>query len=208
MLPGMQLDRIEIIRNGQVIHTQMATEGETQINNFGWNIGETTTAWYVVRVTERRNTAGAPQKGGMAWSSPIYFRGIGYAAPTPALSKISGILRLGLTPVKGTVTSVVPGKPYKTVATGPDGRFEISVETSGALLFEAPGCEPVALRVSEHPKIQKALGALSALSQAEFLEQLAKNTMCPSWRLLVSELEWNVTLIRASEDRKAPAPKD
>lgn len=194
MLPGAQLDTVEIIRNGKVVHVYRAAEGESQLSNFAWPVAETASSWYVVRVTERRVTGTTSSKGGCAWTGAIYFRGAAHVPPAPAVSRISGTLRCGLTPVAGTVTTVIPGQRAKQIATDASGRFFVELPAAGTLIFEAPGCEPVAKRVFEHPKVQQALGALGAEKDGGIVNQFSKPALFPSWKLMLSELEWNIVL--------------
>jgi hypothetical protein len=191
---GAQLDKIEIVRNGEIVHTQTASDGEAAIHGLNWPVSETTDAWYMVRVTEKRNTGTTTVPGGSAWTSPIYFRGAAYAAPTPVISKISGRLRKGLTPTPGTVTAVVPGTEPRQVATDAQGNYSLTLPSSGSLIFTADGCEPQALRVFEHPAVQRGMGALVSESRGSLEEQFANPTLFPAWKLLLSELEWNITL--------------
>jgi hypothetical protein len=194
MIPGMQLDRVDIIRNGAVLHTQVALEGETSLTNLSWSFVEDSTAWYVLRVTERRNTTNGAQKGGMAWSSPIYFRGASHAPKQVAQSRITGTLRSGPSPLKGVVTLVVPGEPEREVQTDENGRYSVLIPSQGALVFSAPGHEPVAKRVCEHPDIMRLFGELQSERNGPILEQLAKPSLLSAWRLQLAELSWEIGL--------------
>ena len=208
---GAQLDKIEIIRNGEIVHTQTASDGEAAIHGLNWPVSETTSAWYMVRVTEKRITGNTSTFSGSAWTSPIYFRGAGFEAPTAMNSKISGRLRNGLTPTAGTVTAVVPGMEPRQVATDAQGFYSLSLPSSGSLIFAADGCEPQALRVFEHPTVQHAMGALVAESKGPLEDQFANPTLFPRWKLLLSELEWNISLSPAVEliapNENADTPK-
>jgi len=195
MAQDLQLDRIEIIRNGEVVYGQTAGEAQTQINNMCWTISETASAWYVVRVTERCNASSGGHKPGTAWTSAIRFRGPGYAPRAPAVSRITGTLRRGLTPVAGTVTAVVPGQPPRQASTDKNGSYRIELPSSGSLVFEAPGCEPLAQRVFEHPRVQRALGALQTERDGALRQQFEKASLFPAWRLLLADLEWDITLL-------------
>ena len=183
-----------------MVHEQAASEGETQVNNMCWTVSETASAWYVVRVTERCNTPSAGHRPGTAWTNAIRFRGAGFLPPAPAVSRITGTLRRGLTPVAGTVTAVVPGQPARQVATDKSGSFKIELPASGSLVFEAPGCEPLAQRVFEHPRVLRALGALQAEQDGLLRQQFEKAGLFPAWRLLLADLEWDVTLLPSAED--------
>jgi len=196
---GAQLDKIDIIRNGEIVHTQTASDGEAAIHGLNWPVSETTSAWYMVRVTEKRITGNTSIESGSAWTSPIYFRGAAFETPTAVNSKISGRLRNGLTPTTGTVTAVVPGMEPRQVATDAQGFYSLAIPSSGSLIFAADGCEPQALRVFEHPSIQHAMGALVAESKGSLEDQFANPTLFPRWKLLLSELEWNISLSPAVE---------
>jgi len=199
MSPGLQLGKVEIIRNGEVVHEQAASEGESQIENLCWTVGETVSAWYVIRVTERCNTPASGCKPGRAWTNAIYFRGAGFAPLAPATSRVTGTLRRGLTPVAGTVTAVVPGQAAHQVAADKNGSFRIELPASGSLVFEAPGCEPLGQRVFAHPRVMRALGALQAERDGLLREELAGASLFPAWRLLLTDLEWDVALLPSAE---------
>jgi hypothetical protein len=190
----MQLDKIEVIRNGNVIHTHTVNDGETEIHQMAVPVSETSSAWYVVRVTERPARRESTLKGGTTWTSPIYFRGPGYAPPTPAKSKITGVLRIGATPTAGTVKAVVPGQPDHLVQTDANGRFSIDVAAAGTLIFEAPHAEPVAKRIFEHPKVQQAIGALQSERNGRLTDQFERPALFGAWTLLLSELDWDISL--------------
>lgn len=195
MSQDLQLDKIEVLRNGEVVHSQAASEGETQISNMCWTISEAASAWYVVRATERSNAPATGHKPGTAWTNAIRFRGPGYAPRAPAMSRITGTLRRGLTPVAGTVTAVVTGQPPRQVNADKNGNFKIELPVSGSLVFEAPGCEPLAQRVFEHPRVLRALGALQAEGDGLLRQQFEKASLFSAWRLLLADLEWDVTLL-------------
>lgn len=202
-----QLEKIEIIRNGQVVYTQTIAQnggsGETEIHDLRWPLKETHDAWYIVRVTERSKSASAgfgnaPRR---AWTSPIFFRSNFGGAPASsrldarapvAQARVHGILRRNLTPMRGAVTALAAGMPTRRVETGPDGSFEIKVPATATLVFEAPECEPVAKRVFEHPSVQRGVGQLAASN--ELVKQLSDRAAFGMWRLLLSDLEWDITL--------------
>ncbi|MCY3018102.1 MAG: hypothetical protein NTW87_03600 [Planctomycetota bacterium] len=206
MTQGAQLERIEIIRNGEVVQTHPVAEGESLIGSLSWSVSETSSAWYVVRVTERRSATAPQHKPGTAWTSPIFFRGPSFSPPTAAVSRVSGTLHRGLTPAAGTVTAIVPGSPPRQVATDNAGRFRIELPASGSLVFEVPGCEPVARRVFEHPRVQRALGTLQAEREGTLRENLEKPSLFPAWRLLLSELNWDISVWPSAAKGFEPAP--
>ncbi|MFH0938032.1 MAG: CehA/McbA family metallohydrolase [Planctomycetota bacterium] len=193
--PGVQLEKIDVLRNGEVIQTQKPNEGESQIHDLRCPISEKTTAWYMVRVTER--IAGPVRR--TAWTSPIFFRSPSYTFAEPVKARISGSLQRLLSPAQGTVTALVPGQPPRLIATDELGRFKVELPASGTLIFESHGCEPLAQRIFEHPRVQKALAALQVEQSGTTVEQLAKPAVFATWKLLLSDLEWNISLAPAAE---------
>jgi hypothetical protein len=209
MIPGTELSKIEVIRNGEVIRTHEPNAGETLIHSLSWSINEVTAAWYVIRVTERY-TKDTPLASGAktatAWSSPIFFRGPSFSPPAPAVSRISGVLQIGATPCAGRIKAVVVGQPDRQIETDANGRYKIDISAAGTLIFEAPNAEPRALRVFEHPKVQRALGHLQ--SSGMTAEQFEKPSLFPAWNLLLSELEWDVSLVPAKTSKRLIPAKE
>ena len=200
---GAQLEKIEVLRNGKVFFEQKSLEGEAEINDLRCPISESANAWYVVRVTEKLNR-GKQDSGERrrAWTSPIYFRGASFAAPRPALARVHGVVRKGLTPVRGSVTALALNEAPVRVQTDANGAYSIQVPAAGSLVFRADDCEPVALRVFEHERVQRALG--HQMSADEPLKKLAERSIFGMWRLLLSDLEWDVTLQPEKDPQDAP----
>jgi hypothetical protein len=121
------------------------------------------------------------------------------------LTLAKGQLRGSGRPIQGSVTVVVPGEPERTVETNAEGRFRVTLPSHGALVLAATGHEPQAVRVFAHPRVQAALGALIAEREGKLHELLAKPTLFPAWRLLLSELEFNVDLAPLG-DLPTPVP--
>jgi len=191
MAPGAQIDKVEIIRNGKVVYTQTAAEGESEIQDFRWPMTETANAWYIVRVTERYGHNSA-LKYRRAWTSPIFFRNSAALTPDVCVSRVHGTMRRGLTPVRGVVTALATGMPTQRVESGPDGSYSIALPSQGTLIFEAPDCEPVAKRIFEHTKVQNGVGKL--MTSRDLAQKLADRPIFGLWRLLLSDLDWDITL--------------
>ena len=191
---GAQLDKVEIIRNGKVVYTQTAADGESEIQDLRWPMTETANAWYVVRVTERigRDSANNTVSYRRAWTSPIFFRNNAASIPDVCISHIHGVLRKGLTPMRGVVTALATGMPTQRVESAADGSYSIALPATGTLIFEAADCEPVARRIFEHPQIQNGIGKLMAAE--DIMRKLADRPIFGLWRLLLSDLDWDVTL--------------
>ena len=206
MSHDMQLDRIDVIRNGTVIYNHVANGGESEIHQLAVPISESSTAWYVVRVTERLARPGAVDKGGVAWTSPIFFRGPNFAPPPPAIARIKGTLRIGATPTAGTVKALIPGQPDRHAVADGNGRFQIDAPASATLIFEAPQAEAAAKRIFEHPRVQQALGALQTDRPGNLKDQAGRAALFGAWSLLLTDLEWDISLLPA-QVRSAPAPR-
>lgn len=187
---AMQIEQIELLRNGEVVLTHKPSEGETLIQDLRWALAEKSTAWYIVRVSER--TQGREKRQG--WTAPFYFRTPSFSAPEPVRTRLSGTLSRNGVPVKGALTVLMPGQPGQSVETTGAGRFKAEIPACATLVFEAPGCEPRVMRLFEHPAIRRALGGLQTEQSAPVMQQLAKPSVLGYWRLLLSELEWNVDL--------------
>jgi hypothetical protein len=210
MTPGSQLAQIEILRNGVPLVSQAYTEedNQSQILDMRVPIAEVNTAWYMVRVTERNRKESRFAQKRRAWTSPIYFRGPAFAVDPPAVTHVRGQLTQGLTPIRGVVTAIAPGKATQRVETGPDGRYALTLPAAGTLIFEAPECEPVARRVFEHPRVQRALGR--QLAAGDWGKTLADKSVYNIWRYTLSDLEWDVALSPLAlpeEKSRLPEPK-
>lgn len=202
---GAMLDRIEIVRNGKVVYEQKAVEGEADVNDLRYPFSETSNSWYVVRVTERIvRGKGEDDIVRRAWTSPIYFRGATFAAPKMAMAQIHGVLRKGLTPVRGTVTAIAVGQAPVRIETKEDGSYSIEVPAAGSLVFRAEDCQPVAVRVFEHERIQREMGRL--LSSEDPMGALSKSSVFGMWRWLLRDLEWNIRFAPEQEPQ-TPATK-
>ncbi len=208
LTPGAQLEKIEIVRNGKVVYTQTVAEGESVIQDMRFPLSETANAWYVVRATERlghgighgRTTGAEPIR--RAWTSPIFFRGAMFTPPAQCVTHVHGTLRKGLTPTRGVVTALATGMPTQRVESGPDGSFSIALPSTGTLIFEAADCEPSAKRIFEHPRVQNAVGKLMASD--DLARKLADRPLFGLWRLLLSDLDWDVTLLPCAAPPEPP----
>ncbi|HEY3324671.1 MAG TPA: hypothetical protein VGP72_29740 [Planctomycetota bacterium] len=207
MEPGAELEKIEVIRNGEVVFTHAVSPGESVINGLNWPFTENASgsAWYMVRVSEHYRKGSTQRAGGTAWTSPIHFRGTSYAPPALAISRIKGKLCRGLTPVAGTVTAVAAGQAPRQIATDAQGRFSVELPASGSLIFAADGCEPLAKRIFEHPAVQHAMGALAGESKGSLGEQFGRAALLPGWRLLLSELSWEISLVPTGPENTTPS---
>ncbi|GMV79356.1 MAG: hypothetical protein AMXMBFR7_05400 [Planctomycetota bacterium] len=190
---GARLDRIEILRNGVILHNEKVTEGLTLLQDFRFPFREEHNAWYVVRAVE---TSGQHQEVVRdAWTNPIYFDSRGRERPQPAQCRARGVLRDPAgTPLKGRVCVLEPGVPTREVPIGPDGRFDVRFQAAGALLFHAHGYQPLLRKPFEDPKVQKALGGLQTDREGKLVDELAKRSVFGFWRLLLSELDSDIRL--------------
>jgi hypothetical protein len=183
-----QIETVEIIRNGVVEYTHQLGNGQTQVRDFRRRVRASGNGWYMVRVTQRAGTERT-----QAWTSPIYFRTKTYTPPAIATTRVSGQIRSGLTPTKGTVTAIF-GDQQRAIETDAAGHFKFEVPSSATLIFSAPDCEPVAERIFEHPKVQRELGALQLEKNGAIIDQLAKPSIFEYWRLVLSDQDWQISL--------------
>jgi hypothetical protein len=191
------LEQIEILRNGEVLHTEKCGNAVRRIDDFSYAITERNDAWYVVRVTERYGRERTPR---VAWTNPIYFDTPSRRPPVPARTRLRGTLRAaGGTPLAGTLSLLEPGAEKRTLAIGTDGDYDVSLLSSGTAVFSSPGYDPVARQPFAHPQVQKALAALHCERQGRVTEALARRSIYGSWRVLLAELEWDVELAPVSK---------
>jgi len=193
--PGTSLARIEVIRNGKVIRTELCEEGMAALHNFNVPVAEREDAWYCVRAVERVEVQGQPKTTRFAITNPVYFDTPGRTMPQPARARLTGILRKpGGTPTAGKVTILEPGREPAEVAVGADGRYSVSFLAAGALIFEADGCEPASRRAFDNPQTLKALGQVLAERDGPAREQLARSALLGYWRLILSDWHEDITL--------------
>ncbi|MCW8131330.1 MAG: hypothetical protein KIS92_13355 [Planctomycetota bacterium] len=204
MQPGTSLQRVELIRNGKVVQAESCETGMSALNDLRLPITERADAWYVVRVTEVTQAPGQPAQTRRAYTNPIYFDTPGRAVPRTAKVRMTGTLRLaGGTPTAGKLTVLEPGQEPRETEVGPDGRYAVTYLSSGAVIFEAKGCEPVARKAFDNPQAQKALGVLLTEREGKMRDLLARPATLGYWRMILSDWQEDITL---NPIRLAPAP--
>lgn len=222
MLPSTSLQCIELIRNGKVVQTETCEAGMSALNDLRLPITERADAWYVVRVTEVTQVTGQPAQLRRAYTNPIYFDTPGRTIPQTAKVRMTGTLRLtGGTPTSGKMTVLEPGKEPSETEVGPDGKYSITFLSSGAVIFEAKGCEPVARKAFDNPQAQKALGVLLTEREGKMRDALARPATLGYWRMILSDWHEDITLNpirlapapvrelrRAKEEKSEPAPPE
>ncbi|MBI3832566.1 MAG: hypothetical protein HY291_23795 [Planctomycetes bacterium] len=193
--PGTSLERIELIRNGKVVHNEVCEDGMAALHDFRIPITEHDDAWYSVRVTERVEVQGQPKARRFALTNPVYFDTPGRTLPQPAKARINGTLRReGGTPTAGKVTVLEPGKDPRAVAVDASGKYSVAFTAAGAVIFEAEGCEPSARKAFDNPQTLKALGQVLAERDGKLRDQFTKPTTFGFWRMILSDWNEDVTL--------------
>jgi hypothetical protein len=188
--PSARLTAVEIVRNGQVVHTEKLTL--TGLSSLKFPLAERQDAWYVVRMSESSGQDGKTVR--RAWSNPIYFETAARRAPPQARTRLRGTLRqLTGEPLAGAVTVVLTEK---------DGRFDFVFASGGTLIFGAPGFEPREWKAFAHPRVQRELAALITEREAPLEKNLAKRSLLGLWMLRLAELEQDIKL----EPLPKPAP--
>ncbi len=197
---GVQLDRVEIIRNGKVVLSHTADEGMTEIREMTFPIRERSHAWYVVRAFEK---SGRPLDRRASLSNPIWFDAPGLPQPASPRTTISGTMTDAADgrPIDGRVLIVAPGKPIRE-SDAVRGRFEFSCPASAALIFEAEGYRPETAYPYAHRMIlEKIRGYISNPSRKPLAPMISASAF-ETMRLLLTEQRLEIRL-----EREAQRPK-
>jgi len=199
------IETIEVIRNGEVVQSERQPSGLTSVQDFRYPLQEGNDAWYCVRVTERLTKSRATR---IALSNPIYFESKSRLAPQPMKTRYSGVLtKPGGTPMPGRVTILEPGEEKRTVEIGPSGKYSVTLNSAGALIFDAPGYTPAARRPFTHPDIQSALGELHAQRKGALRTVLTTSDIFERWRYLLLDLHENIEIVPSPPHPK-PKPTE
>lgn len=197
------LESFDILRNGEVAHHETCEQGMTELYDFRFPLTEKRDAWYVVRITEVLQKPTVARRH--AWTNPIYFDTQGRPKPKPASSRIHGTLRrTGGAPLAGSITVLEPGEPDRECPVGVDGRFDLQMRSAGTLIFAAPGFDPAAWKPLQHPKVQRALGAIQTERDGMARRQLVRPTLFSEWRYMLADLDTDIEL----SPRAAPGARD
>lgn len=135
--PGEKLTEVELIRNGSVVRNFAPQAARFAT---GFDIRESGTAWYIVRV----NGTSIHQ---VAISDPIYFEGPDYRAPQPAQARVRLSVRDASTaqPLDGeceVLRMIGRESVVQSRATIHDGALTIEVPATARLRISSPGHAP------------------------------------------------------------------
>jgi len=135
-MPGAPLARVDLIRNGKVVLTERASQGQSRLS-MQLPFREDAAAWYVARVTDRR--------GAKAWTNPVYFvhRG-GGGAKQPLRTRLSGTVVDSATgkPLAGTIRVYAPDGTVVEKREFEGGELALTVPASAGVHISSPGYEP------------------------------------------------------------------
>ncbi|MCX7805727.1 MAG: CehA/McbA family metallohydrolase [Planctomycetota bacterium] len=201
---GVQLDRIEIIRNGKVIFSQAADEGMTEIREMVFPLRERSHAWYVVRAFER---GGNPLERRASLSNPIWFEAPGSPRPAPPRTAVSGTMADAADgkALDGRVLIVAPGEPTRECDVV-RGRFEFSCPAPAALIFEAEGYEPEIAYPYAHRKILERIREYIVNPSRRPLAPMASASAFETMRLLLAEQKLEIRLRKEDARQGAKEP--
>lgn len=187
------MECFDILRNGEVVYHEKCEQGMTELYDFRFPLNEKRDAWYVVRLTEVLQKPTVTRR--QAWTNPIFFDTQSRQKPKPAQSRVHGTMRrVGGAPLAGTITVLEPGEPDRECRVGLDGRFDLQMRSAGTLVFAAPGYEPNAWKPIQHPKVQRALGAIQTERNGMARRQLVRPTIFSEWRYLLADLDAEVEM--------------
>ena len=132
--PGGKLTKVELIRNGTVLR-EFAPGGAEFATDF--DIHESGTAWYVVRVMGMSIHQ-------VAISNPVYFEGSSYQPPQPANARVKLTVRDAVTsrPLNGQceVVRMIGREPFvQSRAAISNGSLTIEVPATARLRISSPG---------------------------------------------------------------------
>lgn len=136
--PGERLTRIEIIRNGELLHTYTVAE-LSKFHEVTFDVQELATAWYVVKCFGSNSDQ-------VAMSNPIYFQDETYRAPEAAMADLDlNVVKAGSgEPLDGTYEVVqMIGREPRIIGTGAveSGRATVTAPPTSRIRIHAPGYE-------------------------------------------------------------------
>jgi len=131
------LDRIEIIRNGDIYKTIKLREQKVRLHRTKVTINENETAWYIVKVF-------ATGKRQVAITSPFYFRSDNYKVPIGEIAHVKGVIKDSQSGEKldAEIDIVEYNKNHISVLETihiSDGSYDIECSATLRLRVKAPG---------------------------------------------------------------------
>jgi hypothetical protein len=190
--------RLELIRNGKVIESEPGQAGGFAARKV---IEETSTAWYIARAR------GGPDGSRVAWTSPVYFEGPGYAPPAPVTTRVRGRVTDARTggPLAAGIEARLFGKVVASSRTDPaTGNFTIECSPAARLDARAEGHAPGAVRVFFHTKAPGEIFAIHTNASGRGASVLAEERAYEKMRLACATAEINFRLSPRTVRRSPP----
>lgn len=180
--PGTWLDRLEIIRNGKVIHTERFEFGQGRVDDLRFKVRERRSAWYVLRAVQlrerRRGRERKVEEAGRAWTNPFFFvnprDGGGRRTPGRGCRVRGTLLNAASRPTAGTASLLEPGRPTRRLGIAADGRYAFTLSAAGAVVFSAPGYAPTVWRLWTSARVREKLAALERQGARDLLRRLGR----------------------------------
>ncbi len=185
---GGAVTRLELIRNGKVIESEPGQAGGFAARKV---INEKSTAWYIARARA------GPNGSRVAWTSPVYFEGPGYAPPAPVTTRVRGRVTDARTgrPLAAGIEARLFGKVVASSRTDPaTGRFAIECSPAARLDARAEGHTPGAVRVFFHTKAPGEIFAIHTNASGQGASVLAEERTHEKMRLACATAKINFRL--------------
>jgi len=134
-LAGSNLAKVELVRNGKVVLTEHAAQGQTRLA-IQLPFNEDAAAWYVARATDR--------SGRKAWTNPVYFVRRGEKPRRSPVTRLVGTVVDSATgkPLAGTVRVYRPDGTVVEKREFTGGAIALTVPASAGVEVSSPGYAP------------------------------------------------------------------
>lgn len=186
-----EITALELVRNGKTIRREPG-QGRSFIAA-KTVIPENETAWYIARARA------GPRGEAVAWTSPVYFEGPGYAPPVPVATLVRGRVTDARTgkPLKATVSARLLGRETASAESDPvTGKYVIKCSPAALLTASAPGCLPGTDRVFFHTRAMREIMAIHTNASGRRASVLAEEATYERMRLACAEAKINLRLAR------------
>ncbi|MHC5055320.1 MAG: hypothetical protein ACYTKD_11455 [Planctomycetota bacterium] len=194
---GGEIAVLELVRNGKVIRSEPG-QGRSFIAAQTL-VPETETAWYIAR-------ARSGKKGErVAWTSPVYFEGPGYAPPRPVATRVTGRVTDARTgrPVGARVSARLFGRETGTTESDPaTGEYTIECSPAALLTAVAAGHLPAEERVFFHTGAMREVLAIHTNASGRGARVLAEDRTYEQMRLACAEARVDLRLERQERRKK------
>jgi len=188
---GGEITALELIRNGKIIREEPG-QGRSFIAA-KTVIPESETAWYIARARA------GPGGKSVAWTSPVYFEGPGYAPPVPVATLVRGRVTDSRTgaPLEATVSARLLGRVTASAKCDPaTGKYVLKCSPAALLTASAPGYLPGTERVFFHTRAMREILAIHTNASGRGASVLAEEATYERMRLACAEARVDMRLER------------